>query len=49
MIMVETKDKNPKDFKNQGYIVAYGIEGLSDHVDLEFMMHMKLLRLIKQR
>ena len=23
----------PKDFKNQVYIVAYGIEGLSDHVD----------------
>ena len=25
----------PKDFKNQLYIVAYGIEGLSDHVDPE--------------
>ena len=25
----------PKDFKNQVYIVAYGIEGLSDHVDPE--------------
>ena len=25
----------PKDFKNQVYIVAYGIEGLSDHVDSE--------------
>ena len=23
----------PKDFKNQVYIVAYGIEGLSDHID----------------
>ena len=23
----------PKDFKNQVYIVAYGIEGLTDHVD----------------
>ena len=23
----------PKEFKNQVYIVAYGIEGLSDHVD----------------
>ena len=25
----------PKDFKNQVYIVAYGIEGVSDHVDSE--------------
>ena len=25
----------PKDFKNQVYIVAYGIEGLTDHVDSE--------------
>ena len=25
----------PKEFKNQVYIVAYGIEGLSDHVDPE--------------
>ena len=25
----------PKDFKNQVYIVAYGIEGLTDHVDPE--------------
>ena len=25
----------PKDFKNQVYLVAYGIEGLSDHVDSE--------------
>ena len=25
----------PKDFKNQVYIVVYGIEGLSDHVDPE--------------
>ena len=25
----------PKDFKNQGYIVAYGIEGMTDHVDPE--------------
>ena len=25
----------PKDFKNQAYIVAYGIEGLSNHVDPE--------------
>ena len=25
----------PKDFKNQVYIIAYGIEGLSDHVDSE--------------
>ena len=28
-------DTYPKDFKNQVYIVAYGIEGLSDHVDPE--------------
>ena len=25
----------PKEFKNQVYIVAYGIEGLTDHVDSE--------------
>ena len=25
----------PKEFKNQVYIIAYGIEGLSDHVDSE--------------
>ena len=25
----------PKDFKNQVYMVAYGIEGLTDHVDPE--------------
>ena len=25
----------PKDFKNQVYIIAYGIEGLTDHVDSE--------------
>ena len=25
----------PKDFKNQVYIIAYGIEGLTDHVDPE--------------
>ena len=25
----------PKEFKNQVYLVAYGIEGLSDHVDPE--------------
>ena len=27
----------PKDFKNQVYLVAYGIEGLSDHVDPEVL------------
>ena len=25
----------PKEFKNQVYVVAYGIEGLSEHVDPE--------------
>ena len=25
----------PKEFKNQVYMVAYGVEGLTDHVDTE--------------
>ena len=36
---------HPKEYKNQVYIVAYGIKGLI----LKFMMLMKLLRLIKPR
>ena len=28
-------DTYPKEFKNQVYIVAYGIEGMTDHVDPE--------------
>ena len=38
----------PKEFKNQVYIVAYGVEGRIMLI-LKFMINMKLLRLIKQR
>ena len=39
----------PNEFKNQIYILAYGVEGLTDHVDSEVYDDHQLLRLIKQK